>query len=659
MGRKILIVGGVAGGASAAARLRRLDETTEIVMLEKGEYISFANCGLPYYIGGEIKEKSALTLQTPQSFHARFNIDVRTSSEAVAIDRVHKTVSVKDKKTGRIYTENYDKLILSMGAEPMRPPVDGFELERVFTLRTIPDTYRIKAYIEERTPKSAVIIGGGYIGVEMAENLKKSGLDVTLIEMTEQVIAPLDYDMASDVHRHMEENGVKLLLNHTVRSIQIKKGKLAVTVNNGELLCDMAVLAVGVRPETKIAGEAGLALSSRGAVIVDAFMRTNDKDIYAIGDCAETEDFVTGEKTLIPLAGPANKQGRIAADHICGEKNSYTGTQGSAILKVFDMTAAATGMNEKTAKRMGIPYEKSFTYSASHAGYYPGAANMSVKVLFHPQTGKLLGAQLVGYEGVDKRCDVLATAIRAGMTVEDLTRLERCYAPPSSSAKDPVNMAGFGAENILRGKVKNIHWHDIPELPRDGSVQLVDVRNELEYAGGHIGGFINIPLDSLRGRLGELDKRKKVYVTCQIGLRGYIAARILMQNGFETYNLSGGYRLYQSIFGTDGPPPFTKAIETQAPEIAEQNGGRTITLDTCGMACPKPMEKLVSVLNEAENGETVLFRTTDRTLAQNLENDRVSAGSRVDKAQNDKGIYTVWLKKEEDGKKDERYKKGE
>lgn len=555
MGKKVLIVGGVAGGASAAARLRRLDEAAEIIMFEKGEYISFANCGLPYYIGGEIKERSALTLQTPQSFRERFAVDVRNFSEVVTIDRSSKHVTVKNVETGETYTESFDKLILSMGADPIRPPIDGIDSSSVFTLRNIPDTYRIKDYIEHHAPRSAVVVGGGYIGVEMAENLKAAGLDVTLVEMSDQVIAPLDYDMASDVHRHIESKGVRLLLNNTVRSIRGGEEGLIVSVKSGEIACDMVVLAIGVKPETKIAKEAGILLNGRGAIIVDSAMRTNDMDIYAVGDAVEVEDFVTREKTLIPLAGPANKQGRIAVDNIAGGDSVYTGTQGSAILKVFDMTAAATGINEKTAKRLNIPYEKSYTYSASHASYYPGAVNMSVKILFAPDTGKLLGAQIVGYDGVDKRCDVIATAIRAGMTAEDLTKLELCYAPPYSSAKDPVNMAGFAAQNILSGKVRNYHWHDVARLPRDGSVQLVDTRSGIEYENGHIDGFTNISVDSLRERMSELDKTKKVYVTCQIGLRGYIAARMLMQHGFDVYNLSGGYRLYQSILGNNDTPP--------------------------------------------------------------------------------------------------------
>jgi len=546
MTRKILIVGGVAGGASAAARLRRLDEKAVIIMFERGEFISFANCGLPYYIGGEITEKSALTLQTPQSFEARFNVDVRVFSEVTQVNRAEKTVGVKNLRTGETYTESYDSLILSPGAEPIKPNIEGMQSRRVFTLRNIPDTYRIKEYIETCKPKSAVIVGGGYIGVEMAENLHQAGLSVTLIEMLDQVIAPLDYDMACDVHRHIESKGVTLILQNGVRAISDNGARLVVTLNEGEAQAGMLIMAVGVRPESGIAKTAGLDINERGCIVIGDDMRTSDPDIFAVGDAVEITDFVTGQKGSIPLAGPANKQGRIAADNICGLDGRYAGTQGSAILKVFDMTVATTGVNEKTAKRLGLEYDKSFTWSASHAAYYPGAVNMSIKTIFEKGTGKILGAQITGFDGVDKRCDIFATAIRAGMTAYDLTKLELCYAPPYSSAKDPVNMAGFVIENLLTGKVRNFHWHDVETLPR-GETTLLDVRTTREYANGTIDGSINIPVDDLRGRLDELDKSKPVYVFCQVGLRGYIAARILAQNGYDAYNLSGGYRLYSSI----------------------------------------------------------------------------------------------------------------
>ena len=547
--KKILIVGGVAGGASAAARLRRLDEKAEIILFERGEFISFANCGLPYFIGGEIKNKAALTLQTPQSFRSRFRVDVRVRNEITAIDRKAKTVTVKNWETGKNYTESYDTLILSPGAVPLLPNIPGIDSGRVFTLRNIPDTYKIKDFIENNNPGSAIVAGGGYIGLEMAENLKNSGLSVTVVELADQVIAPIDYDMACEVHSHIREKGINLILKNGVKNIQETESGLLVTLSEGELSAGMLIMAVGVKPENTLAKSAGLNVNERGGIVVDEHMKTSDENIYAAGDAAEVVDFVTGQKTMIPLAGPANKQGRVAADNICGTPSTYNGTQGSAILKVFDMTVAATGINEKTAKRLGINYDKSFTYSASHASYYPGAVNMSIKTLFEKESRKILGAQITGFDGVDKRCDVFATAIRAKMTALDLTKLELCYAPPYSSAKDPVNMAGFVIENLLSGKVKNFHWHDVQDLPRDGSVILLDTRTAMEFENGHIDGFINMSLDSLRERLHELDKKKKIYITCQIGLRGYIAARLLSQNGFDTYNLSGGYRLYNSIFG--------------------------------------------------------------------------------------------------------------
>lgn len=551
---KTIIVGGVAGGASAAARLRRLDESAQIVMFERGEYISFANCGLPYYIGGEITKKSALTLQTPQSFHARFNVDVRVNSEVVAIDREAKTVTVRSKDRGE-YTESYDKLILSPGAAPILPRMEGADLDRVFTLRNIPDTIKIKEYVEEEFPDSAVVVGGGYIGIEMAENLKNAGVAVTVVELADHVIAPLDYDMACEVHRHLREKGIRLILQNGVQSIAEDGEKLKVTLSSGEVETDMVLLAVGVRPDTALAKEAGVALNQRGAIVVDEHMRTNDPDIYAVGDAVEISDFVTGQKGYIPLAGPANKQGRIAADNICGIPSTYKNTQGSSILKVFDMTVATTGVNERTAKAAGLDYDKVYTYSNSHASYYPGSTGMSIKTLYEKGTGRILGAQIVGYDGVDKRCDVLATAIRAGMTAADLCDLELCYAPPFGSAKDPVNFVGYVIENTLRGQVKNFFWDEVASLPRDGSVTLLDVRTDSERAGGqYIEGFLHIPVDELRERAGELDTSKPVYIHCRTGLRSYVACRMLTGMGFDCYNLSGGWRLYETILGETNSP---------------------------------------------------------------------------------------------------------
>ena len=542
---KVLIVGGVAGGASAAARLRRLDEKAEIIMFERGEYISFANCGLPYYIGGEINKKSALTLQTPQSFNSRFNVDVRVWNEVTAIDPEKKQVTVHNVQTGEDYTESYDELILSPGAAPLVPKMDGVDDPRVFTLRNIPDTVKIRDYVDEEFPESAVVVGGGYIGVEMAENLKKAGLNVTIVELADHVIAPLDGDMAAEVHRYLRDQGVELMLGKAVQSMEDKGGKLTLHLSEGEIETDMVILSVGVRPDTALAKDAGLELNAKGAIVVNEYMQTSKEHIYAVGDAVEVVDFVTGQKSYVPLAGPANKQGRIAADNICGIKSSYKNTLGSSVLKIFDMTVAMTGVNERTAQAAGLDYDKVYTYSQSHASYYPGGHGISIKTLYEKGTGKILGAQLVGYDGVDKRCDVIATAIRAGMTAYDLTELELCYAPPFGSAKDPVNFVGYVIENTLTGKVKNFFWNDVEKLPRDGSVTLLDVRTPSEREVGHIPGFIHIPLDELRQRAGELPQDKPVYIHCHSGLRSYLACRMLTGLGYDCYNLSGGWRFYE------------------------------------------------------------------------------------------------------------------
>ncbi|MCL2793371.1 MAG: FAD-dependent oxidoreductase [Spirochaetaceae bacterium] len=544
---KIIIVGGVAGGATAAARLRRLDENAEIIMFERGEHISFANCGLPYHIGGVIANRKNLLLQTPKSFNCRFNVDVRIQSEVLSIDRNAKMVTVQNKLTNETYTENYDKLILSPGGAPIKPPIEGINSERVFTLRNVADTDRIKAYIQAHQPQSAVVIGGGFIGIEMAENLKEAGLNISIIELADQVIAPLDIDMVCEVHRYLRLKGISLYLNNGLKKITENTESLTVELSNATLETNMVILAIGVKPESQLAKDAGLNINSRGGIVVDKQMRSSDPDIFAVGDAVEIIDFVTQQAAMIPLAGPANKQGRIAADNICGIPSEYSGTQGSAVIKVFSMTVAFTGINEKTAKRLNMDYDKIFLWMQGHAGYYPGSSPMSIKVIFEKQNGKILGAQIIGFDGVDKRCDVLAVAIRAGMTAHDLTRLELCYAPPYSSAKDPVNMAGYVIENLLTGKVKNFHWHDVDSLPRDNSVTLLDVRNPDEFALGNINGFINIPLDSLRSHIGNMDRSKPLYTHCYSGMRSYAAARILIQNGFDVYNLSGGYRLYNTV----------------------------------------------------------------------------------------------------------------
>lgn len=549
---KTIIIGGVASGASAAARLRRLDENAEIIILERGEFISFANCGLPYFIGGEITDRNMLTLQTPASFKARFNIDVRVFSEAIKISPNNKTVTVKDAQSGEVYEESYDNLILSPGAEPIKPNMVGIDSDNIFTLRNIPDTLKIKNYIETTHPKTAVVVGGGYIGVEMAENLVEAGLDVSIVELADHLIAPLDFDMAADVHRYVKEKGIKLYLNNGVKSIDGNK----VILQNGEISADMVIVSVGVRPETSLAKDCGIVLNSRGSIVVDNKMRTNILNIYAAGDAVEVKDFVSQQPSFIPLAGPANKQGRIAADNIAGFDSEYKGTQGSAVLKIFDMTVATTGLNEKSAKAAGIDFDKTYTYSASHASYYPGGNMMSVKILWDKNTLKIIGAQIVGFDGVDKRMDVIASAIRFGGKVTDLAELELCYAPPYGSAKDPVNMAGFVAENIISGKVKQFFWNEVEQLPYDGSVTLLDVRTETERAIGHINGFVHIPLDSLRENLSKIPKDKPVYVHCHSGLRSYIACRILTGNGYDCYNLAGGWRLYESVMNERTVPEY-------------------------------------------------------------------------------------------------------
>ena len=550
---KTIIIGGVAGGATAAARLRRLDEKAEIIILERGEYVSFANCGLPYYIGGVITDREDLTLQTPESFKERFNIDVRVLNEAVKISPDTKTVTVKNLRTGETHEEIYDNLILSMGAEPIRPNIDGADGSNVFTLRNIPDTLKIKNYIDTAKPRSAVVIGGGYIGVEMAENLAQAGIKVAIVELADHLIAPLDFDMAADVHRYIKSKGIYLHLNNGVKSIHGN----TVVLQNGEITADMIIMSVGVRPETAIAKDCGIELNPRGSIVVNNKMQTNIPNIYAVGDAVEVEDFITKKPAFIPLAGPANKQGRIAADNIAGYESVYTGTQGSAVLKLFDMTVATTGLNEKSATAAGIDYDKTYTYSASHATYYPRAAQMSIKALWDKKTLKIIGVQIVGFDGVDKRMDVLATAIRFGAKITDLTTFELCYAPPFGSAKDPVNMLGFVAENIVSGKLKQFFWHDVENLPRDGSVFLLDTRTPYEVMYGKIDGFVNIPLDELRQRLDEIPKDKPVYVHCHSGLRSYLACRILIGNGYDCYNLAGGWRLYESVINERTVPEYS------------------------------------------------------------------------------------------------------
>ena len=544
---KIVIVGGVAGGATAAARIRRLDEHAEIIIFERSGFISYANCGLPYYIGGVIEDKEDLTLQTPESFFRRFRIVAKVNHEVTDIDFKNKTVHVTDLKTGTSFTETYDKLILSPGAKPILPDFYT-ENERTFTLRTVEDTLKIRAFVEQKQPKTAVVIGGGFIGLEMAENLAELGIKTTIVQRSNHLLPTVDCDMASFIHANFRHHGVQLLLNTNTNKMSITGEQVSLYLDNGSNInADMVVLAVGVTPENTLAKKIGLELGVKGAIKVNAKMETSIPDIYAVGDATQVKHFITDKDSVISLAGPANKQGRIVADNICGLNSEYKGSQGSSVIKLFDMTVATTGISEQQAKANGIEYEKVILTQNSHAGYYPGATAMTVKLIFEKETYKILGAQIVGYDGVDKRIDVIATAIRAGIKADELKDLDLAYAPPYSSAKDPVNMAGFVVENIKNGIVKQFYYEDIPSLRERKDVILLDTRTPFEYMRGHADGFIHIPLDDLRERLGELEKDKKIYVMCQSGLRSYLATRILMQNGFDAYNFAGGFRLYSSI----------------------------------------------------------------------------------------------------------------
>lgn len=550
MTEKLLIIGGVAGGATAAARARRLNEDARIVMFERGPYISFANCGLPYHIGGVIKKRDDLLVTTAEMFQRRYGVDVRINTEVLAIDRNSKTVRARNIDTGEEYSESYERIILSPGAEPIRPPCEGVSAENIFTLRNIPDMDRINAYVDKMSPAAAVIVGGGFIGLEMAENFVHRGIKTTIVEKLEQVMSPLDRDMANFAHAHLAEKNVDLVLGDGICAFEAHDGRLAVKTDDGKtIVCDMAVLSVGIKPETRLAMDAGLALGETGAILVDTTMRTSDPDIYAVGDAVEVHDYITGKKTLTALAGPANKQGRIAADNVMSRASVFCGTLGTAIVKIFDLTVAQTGLNEKMAEKWGVGYLVSHTHSGSHAGYYPGGETISIKLLFSPHDGRILGAQMAGKDGVDKRIDVIATAIYAKMTVFDLQNLELAYAPPYGSAKDPVNIAGYVASNVLQDDLENIHVYELGGFDPKTHV-LLDVRSKMELKfSGKIEGALHIHIDDLRDRLDELD-RDKTYITyCAVGYRAYLAYRILTQRGFKALNLSGGYETYTTTKG--------------------------------------------------------------------------------------------------------------
>jgi len=547
LSQKILIVGGVAGGASAAARLRRLNEDAEIILFERDEYISFANCGLPYYIGDVIKKRDNLLVQTPEGMRDRFNVDVRVKNEVTRILRDKKEVEVRNRATGETYRESYDKLILSPGAAPFKPGIAGIDHPRVFTVRNIPDVDAIQGFIGQFSPQRAVVVGAGFIGLEIAENLHQRGIDVTIVELADHIIPPLDLEMSAIAHRHVIKKGVDIYLSNGVSAFEHGDQETVVELTGGQKIsAGMVVLGIGVRPEISLARDAGLEIGQAGGIVVDSRLRTSDPDIYAVGDAIEVKNFVSGEPAVIPLAGPANKQGRIVADSICGRDDEYVATQGTAILKVFDMAVAVTGLNESALKRYGIKYKRSITHSASHATYYPGASTLSIKVLFAPDSGKLLGAQVVGSESVDKTIDVFSIAISAGMAVHDLEKLELSYAPPFSSAKNPVNIAGYVASNILKGDCDVFYWDEVEGIDADNSL-LLDVRTSFEFKKlGSIDGALNIPIDRLRTRLDEIPKDKDIYVFCQVGLRAYVACRTLAQKGYRVKNLSGGYKTYKA-----------------------------------------------------------------------------------------------------------------
>ncbi|MCX7614302.1 MAG: FAD-dependent oxidoreductase [Clostridiales bacterium] len=647
---KYIIVGGVAGGASAATRLRRLDETAEIILLEKGDYVSYANCGLPYFIGGTIKDKDRLVVTTAVIFKERFNIDIRTGSEAVRIDREHKTVSIKNHIDGKVYEESYDKLILSPGAAPKRPNLPGIDTQGIFTLRTVPDTYKIDNYIKENNVKSAVVVGAGFVGVEMAENLKERGLSVTIVEFLDQAISSLDSEMAAILHRHLQENGIHLRFKTGVQSFE-KAENIRVKLSDDKTLdTDLVILSIGVSPENQLAKDAGLDLSIGGSIKVNSNYQTSDPDIYAVGDAVSVNHLVSGAETLIPLAGPANKQGRLAAENALGRRLiNGKGVQGSAILKVFDLIAASTGLNEKQLKAQNIPYLKTYIHPSNHATYYPNSTQISMKLLFAPD-GKILGAQAVGYDGVDKRIDVLATVLRLGGTVFDLEELELCYAPPYSSAKDPVNMLGFTAANILRGDMK-VFYHDEVEKLDLNSVSLVDVSTRDEVCMGTITGSVNIPVDELRSRMNEIPKEKPVYVFCRVGLRGYIASRILSQNGYDAYNLSGGYKTYNIAKGEKEGASCMDCVGINknqcsvAPNDNQKNASAVIEVDACGLQCPGPIMKVAEGIRAIKDDETMLVRATDPAFASDVHVWCDRTGNKLIDVSRDKGVYSVLIQK--------------
>jgi CoA-disulfide reductase len=652
MSKKVLIVGGVAGGASAAARLRRLDESAEIIMFERDEYISFANCGLPYYIGETIKEREKLLVQTPESMKSRFNVDVRINSEVIAVDTNKKVAVVRSKARGE-YEEQYDYLVLSPGARAIKPNIEGINSKRIFTLRNIPDTDQIKAYVDKKGINSAVVIGGGFVGVEMAENLKDRGLEVTLVEAAPHIMAPFDTDMVVLVEKELSDNGVELILNDGVQAFKDNENRVEITLNSGAALsADLVILAIGVFPDTGFLKDSGIKLGAKGHILVNERMETSAENVFAVGDAIEVVDFVNKQNTAVPLAGPANKQGRIAADNIAGLSSSYKGTQGTAILKVFSLTAASTGNNERTLNRLNIPHKAITIHPASHASYYPGSMVMTLKLIFN-EDGKILGAQGIGYTGVDKRIDVIATVIRLGGTVADLTELELCYAPPFSSAKDPVNMAGYVAENVLAGRVEVITAETLLTYDQSNTL-LLDVRTEDEFKNGHLEGALNIPVDSLRDRLGELDKSKEILEYCQIGLRGYVAARILTQKGFKVKNIDGGYKCAAMLNfkptkmeNPDSTQRMTIDSDTQIVKSEVQKGVNDFdkSLDACGLCCPGPLIQVKASIDQLNDGQVLKVTASDPGFYEDIKAWCVRTDNELVDIGRNKGVIQALIKK--------------
>lgn len=646
--QRYLIVGGVAGGATAAARMRRLTEEAEIVLFEKGAYISYANCGLPYYIGGVIGDRERLFVQTPEAFGKRFNIDVRVNSEVTGIDTAGKTVTVRT-ADGRVYTETYDKLLLSPGASPVRPPLPGIDSEGIFTLRNVDDTDRIKAYVTERRVKRAVIVGGGFIGLEMAENLVHAGAQVAVVEMAPQVMAPIDFSMAAPVHEHLAQHGVRLYLEQAVESFSREDGGLTVHFKSGiSLKTDMVLLSIGVRAETGLAQQAGLKLGEMRGIWVNDYLQTSDESVYAVGDAIEFPHPITGKPWLNFLAGPANRQARIVADNmVCGNSVKYEGAIGTAIAKVFDLTVASTGLPAKRLKQMDIPYLSATIHPAAHAGYYPGALQMDIKITFSPTDGRLYGAQIVGYDGVDKRIDQYALAIKQGATVEQLTCLEHAYAPPFSSAKDPVAISGYVAGNILSGKMSPLYWRELAEADLS-KVTLIDVRTADEAALGSIPGAVNIPLDDIRGRLADIPADKPVWLFCGVGLRGYLASNILKANGYKKVrNLIGGIKTYKAATAKVALPDGFGTCDTTPSCAAPAQSGtvETLTVDACGIQCPGPIMKLKQAMESLEPGRQLEVRATDAGFPRDAEAWCNTTGNRFLGNRTEGGVQIVRMEK--------------